>query len=208
MTSFFSERTAEYALVPMLHEYLRSRYSNVSPIFFWKTREENSSAEKLHDSYWVKILAMFAKRPKVFGLQNVVRGKVNAELITYAKTAMRVGIPTILGFPAVQSVFDLYKKPHMYWLNLNSLMDGDFYFTVNLAKDIPIPVDENNKVVPTVTLTEIADLIDVNSDTLRWSDAMVHLSELRAIQHKTEISSPFAWFGGYKPVYFLISQDV
>lgn len=208
MTSFFSERTAEYALVPALHEYLQLRYSAVSPIFFWKTREGNSYAEELHENCRVKILAMFARRPKFFGPKNLVFGKVNSELVAYAKAAMAVGIPTIAGFPAVQSVFDLHHHPPIYWLDLTSSIEGELCFTVDLSADFPTPNDEDGNPVSTITLADIANLIDDSANVLPWKEAMKRISKLRATQHQVESYFHFAWFGGYKPVYFLVSQDV
>src|SRR5689334_17537250 len=100
VSSFFCERTAEYALVPILQRSLEAHFGFAVPIFYWKTREGNRTSAEIHKECSVQILAMFARRPKVTQKRNWVTGKINAELFQFADAASSVGIPTIAGFPA------------------------------------------------------------------------------------------------------------
>jgi hypothetical protein len=42
MTSFMSEHTAEFYLVPHFRDLLGAGYPHVLPFFYWKTREGNT----------------------------------------------------------------------------------------------------------------------------------------------------------------------
>ncbi len=57
--SYICEHTAEFLLIPKLMEFVKTRYTNVVPIYFWATREGNTLSRNLHSSLNVKILAFF-----------------------------------------------------------------------------------------------------------------------------------------------------
>lgn len=71
MSSFFGERTAEYAIVPVLQRALKSRFGSALPLFYWKTREGNRTSSEIHGKCFVKVVAMFARRPKIAAQENV-----------------------------------------------------------------------------------------------------------------------------------------
>jgi len=49
MTSFFSERTAEYSILPPLVEHLAGRFGRAVPIFLWSDREGNITLGRIHE---------------------------------------------------------------------------------------------------------------------------------------------------------------
>lgn len=116
MSSFFCERTAEYALVPRLQRSLEAHFGSAIPIFYWKTREGNRVSSEVHRAQFVQVLAMFARRPKLTGRKDWLSGKINFEIFQFADAARSVGVPTIAGFPAVASLHGLYSDPPIYWL--------------------------------------------------------------------------------------------
>lgn len=207
MSSFFCERTAEYALVPVLQRALEDYFGSAVPIFYWKTREGNRVSSEVHKGQSVKVLAMFARRPKLTCKKNWVSGKVNFELIQFADAARSVGIPTIAGFPAVGSLHDLYSDPPIFWLPVEQSNAGELEFISNIARSRPILTDEEGRPIRTLSIEDVIAEVEENAEVLSWDDAMGHISELRQEHYREESYFAFGWFGGYKPVYFLMLHD-
>lgn len=207
MSSFFCERTAEYALVPVLQRALEAHFGSAVPIFYWKTREGNRESSEVHKGHFVKVIAMFARRPKLTGRKNWVSGKINFELFQFADAARSIGIPTIAGFPAVTSLYDLYSNPPIFWLSVEQSNAGDLEFTTNIAQSRPVLIDEEGRTITTLSIQEVIEEVKESAEVLSWNDAMSHISELRLEHYREDSHFRFGWFGGYKPVYFLISHD-
>ncbi|RZI80736.1 MAG: hypothetical protein EOP38_21595 [Rubrivivax sp.] len=203
MPSFFNERTAEYALVPALQAHLQAGFQFAVPIFYWKTREGNSIAERVHHDEPVKVLAMFARRPKLSDDSGVVHGKINHDLLNYAQRAGRMGIPTIAGFPAVASLFDLHLEAPLHWFFLGGLPEMDIEFMVDLQAKPSYAQGIDSGLQP-IHLAEITELVK-KAPAFSWQDAMARLAELR-VERSHGYPLRFNWFGSqYKPVYFLVS---
>ncbi len=208
MSSFFCERTAEYMLVPLLQRVLEIRFGSAIPIFYWKTREGNRVSLDIHEGCSVRVLAMFARRPKVTGKTNLVAGKINFELIQFAQAARSVGIPAIVGFPAVTSLQGLYSAPPIFWLPLDLPSKGDFDFITDLSEECPLPLDIEGHPIQALSLKQVVEDVEKNAKIFSWGDAMEHISQLR-LEHYLENSYfGFGWFGGYKPVYFLMPHNI
>lgn len=208
MPSFFCERTAEYALVSLLQRSLQSHFGSCVPIFYWKTREGNKVSEALHEGRLIKVLAMFARRPKTTDRKEVRGGKINQEVAEFAAIARVAGIPVIAGFPAVEFTLDLYSDPTIFWLPLDASRDAELRFTVDLSKPRLALIEDGGQPMRTMSLSEVARDIEKNAKVFQWDEAMQCIAELRQSHGGPEAYSPFAWFGGYKPVYFLMPQDV
>ncbi|WP_288381936.1 hypothetical protein [uncultured Massilia sp.] len=203
MSSFFCERTAEYALVPVLQRALEKHFGSAVPIFYWKTREGNRISSEVHKTDNVRVLAMFARRPKLTGVKNLVAGKINHELFEFADAARSVGIPTIAGFPVVSTLHDLYRNPAILWLPVNHTGMDELVFTADSAAPDPIPTDEDGGLVQILSLESVIEEVAEKAKVLSWDEAMDHISELR-LEHYRDGYFGFGWFGGYKPVYFLM----
>lgn len=206
MSSFFCERTAEYALVPVLQRSLEEHFGSALPIFYWKTREGNRTSSEVHKERFVQVLAMFARRPKLTSRKNLVSGKINFELFQFADAAGSVGIPTIAGFPAVAAIHSLYNDPSILWLPVEQSNAGDLEFVVDISRR-PRPMDEQGHRLQTLTLEEVIEKVEKNAKVFSWNEAMSHISELRREHYRDGSYFGLGWFGGYKPVYFLISSD-
>lgn len=148
---------------------------------------------------------MFARRPKVVGKKNLIVGKINSELIQFAQAARSVGIPTIGGFPAVESLYELYCDPAIFWFPVVDLPnDGDFHFFVDLSRHPPSPIDIDDHFVQTMSLSQVIQDVKENSEVMPWNDAMQRISQLRLEHYRDDSYFRFNWFGGYKPVYFIL----
>jgi hypothetical protein len=207
MPSFFSERTAEYALVQLLQASLRQTFSSVTPMYYWKTREGNRTSAHVHGGCVVQVLAMFARRPKVMEGQDLVRGKINGELLEFSRAARKVGIATIAGFPAVKSVFELHANPLVLWLPLDQRSAG-YEFIVDLSVPHPQPMDNEDCIVSALSSEEIVQHIQQCSQSLSWDSAMQRMGDLKRLRNGSMgFFSRFGFDSGYKPVYFLLSHD-
>ncbi len=202
MSSIFTERTAEYAILPPLLSYLRKRFGAAVPMYFWATREGNRVALERHASQRFRVLAVFARRPKVLNGQNML-GKINQELFAFADRAVAHGLPSVAAFPAVSNLFELGHTFQTYWFPLAGLPHQDVHFKVHLSStDIrPGPLDACQ-----LTSWEIEDVGDAvaAAPVLIWRDAMRAIREVRHT-HRVIPSVGFIGGGGsYMPIYVLV----
>lgn len=207
MSSFFCERTAEYALVPILQRALKDHFGAAIPIFFWKTREGNRTSSEIHKSQYFQVLAMFARRPKVTNRSGLISGKINFELFQFAEAASALGIPTIAGFPAVATLNSLYRDPPIFWFDVNKSEIGQLDFFTDTTTSTPLPIYVEGDPIRCLHIEEIFKMVTEKAGTYSWSEAMEHISTLRSERFRGDGFFGFGWFGGYKPVYFLISRD-
>lgn len=72
-SSFISEHTAEYIILPPLINAIEKKYSSVLPLFYWSSREGGSHGRDSLRFNNYKVIAVYPRRPKVL--------KVNSETI-------------------------------------------------------------------------------------------------------------------------------
>ena len=58
-SSFISEHTADYILIPSLINILRQEFKVVVPIFPWISREGNRFSRNIHQQDKFKVVAVF-----------------------------------------------------------------------------------------------------------------------------------------------------
>jgi hypothetical protein len=117
MSSFMSEHTVEFYLVPRFRALLNSRYSHALPFFYWKTREGGILSHRDDFPALVTACAMFPRRPKVHGEQ--IEMTVNKDVYLMSKHLQEAGIPTFLGFPRVNSLSGFATDFECLWFLLN-----------------------------------------------------------------------------------------
>ncbi len=64
-TSFISEHTAEFALVPALKLILQKKYDYVTPIFPWMARECSNISTIIHKGDKFRVAGLYPRRPKI-----------------------------------------------------------------------------------------------------------------------------------------------
>jgi hypothetical protein len=102
-TSFMSERTAGYALVPDLISHMSERFSHVFPVYFWSTREGARVGRESMEHHRVRVVGAYARRPKVIHPgDDKILVKVNDLLFSAAIEGTAFGIPI---FAARRPVF-------------------------------------------------------------------------------------------------------
>lgn len=183
-TSFISEHTAEFVLVPMMKSLLEKHYPTVLPIYPWLSREFSNRAKGTHGFSGFHILALFPRRPKLSNSDNVYV-TINSELSAYKEIALKYGITVIAGCPLATNLWELASCNECAWLDVE--VTNDYLEEVTSL---------NNR-----RITDREILRDV-------SQSEIHSMEsLEEFIRNTRYTLPAGFFGTrYKPVYFLISE--
>ena len=202
-TSFISEHSAEYVLVPRLAHIMEQQFSKAIPLYFLSNREGSIIARRCNPFQRVRILNMFARRPKVFTPnQPSIEVKFNESLFEIAELSQTMGIPTFAGVPVVSSVMDFGLDANCIWFGLSGT-HTDVHYEISLDGEIlsqPIqssvfsgPLDENG----------LINAVLQNSRVMIWEEAV---ENLRTIRRGAKPVKTF-WFGfggGYHPFNFIL----
>lgn len=195
MSSFYSERTLEYLLVPELKRVLEKNGKKVVPIFFRQLREGTLISNSMMEGKRFKILALFVRRGKLASKNSVLYSKINNSVISMKTDLNKNGISVIFGVSSAKSIYDL-SHSEIYWISSDKIN-----FTYNL--DIYLTIEKNEL---TISNDEIFTLVE-NSKYYNFEEMCCFLKALRA---KERMNSRILWFARvwiYEPVYFLIFDD-
>ena len=195
--SFISEKTAEYILVPNLVRHLGSEFRDILPMYFWSTREGSAIAMSQMAETTVRVIAAFARRPKV-SKSGTIMMKVNAELVEFTTHCAEFTIPVLAGVPLVASLSELRCNSEAVWFHIQASAP---------IEDSYLELRSRGKLAasdPTVTRGPLnrSDLCQLarSSPLVSWPKASQQLRELRC---RAE-SNRFPYFGGYKPFYMIL----
>ncbi len=201
MTSFFSERTAEYSILPVVVSYLQQKFGAAVPMYYWASREGNNIARDVHEGRHVRMLALFARRPKAV-TKRTMSGKLNAELFEFADRAELHGVPTVAGFPVVRDLFELGEDFRTFWFPLTRSQAQDVFFKVDLTRADPTPISQSGRPIRTLELDDLGDAVS-SARVLSWKTAMAAIRDAR-VTPRTMGGGAF-WGGStYNPVYLLV----
>jgi len=105
-SGFMSEHSAEFAVAYSASRMARAAGLQMSPVYYWRTREGARHARVLCGQSTVQALSVFARRPKTGGRlrDGDVLVKFNEVLFKSALGAGSVGIPTMAACPLVTSL--------------------------------------------------------------------------------------------------------
>jgi hypothetical protein len=201
-SSFISEHSLEYIIVPNICNIISAKYKRIIPIYYWATREGNRMSDALHCNLRVRILSIFPRRPKIENVDSdYIHGKLNKSILRYAEVANSIGIPTIFCMPLVKSFIDISNECECLYLDCLKFNDVDLHFRVNY-RDKAFNIESEYKSYLTI-LDETKILEKMASGTImNWNDANQNMKQLR---HVNEEYSLF-WMSQYKPIYFLVME--
>lgn len=202
MTSFFSERTAEYSILPTVITYFRYRFGAAAPMYFWASREGNAAAHEVHAGRQMRVLVLFARRPKGWKGE-MLFGKINADLFEFAEKATQIGLPCFAGFPAVKSVLELGEEFRTYWFPLIGREQGDLNFQVDLSRPTLAPTTMGGDPLWTVELDDLGDAVQ-NAKSLPWSAVTAAIRSMRRAPRRTSYGQFFGGGNVYSPTYILV----
>lgn len=200
-TSFISEHTAEFVLVPTLKGILQKEFEIVTPIFPWMTREGSKVSKILHRNDKFKIIGMYPRRPKIdLSNKENIFIKINEQIILGAQSGLSLGIPIIAGFPLVKDFWSLGKDPICIWIKLNA--QSDEIFQIEYVGDLHLDKDLSQ-----IVFYKERDILNYINDNARLFDIVTAMNMFRKIKKDSgnlEFYSRFTFWGGYKPIYFLL----
>ncbi|WHI45397.1 hypothetical protein [Microbulbifer sp. VAAF005] len=183
-TSFISEHSAEFVLVPRMKALLEKRFSTVVPIFPWLSREFGNRAKNTHGFLGFHVLALFPRRPKVSD-DNEVLVTINGELSVYKAIGAEHGITVLAGCPKATNLWELASCDECAWIDI----DGYYDYLENIdCLDSKLLTDD--EVIESVSRGEVHTM-----------------DSLENFIRETRYVLPAGFFGmRYKPVYFLAKK--
>lgn len=210
-TGFMSERTAEYVLVTDLIRRLSDFCPQITPFFFWASREGQAKAHRSYDG-WVRLLGAYARRPKVrYAGAETIYIKFNALLFFHAFQLKQAGIPLLAGVPCVSRLSDLHLDASCVWFHVKPESKGwrDTFAKIDLDEPMhTAPSDSESMVQGPLRTEDIKQLVLEYSQVLLWPEALDSLHEA----NRNLLRVPYAdraWYGRYlpyKPFYLAMME--
>lgn len=201
--SFLSEHSAEYILVPRIVSYLKPHFRCVIPIYFWSTREGSSIAGACEPTQPVRVINIFARRPKVSTPnQESIEVKFNQPLFQIARLASTFGISTLAGVPIASSIFDISLDTECAFFELFD-SEEDFSISLSVSGNVFFR-PPNSGALDLIRNPE--DLLErvlkkcVSSD---WRNMMENLRELRRTGYNAGYGHP-VFSAAYRPFHLLL----
>jgi hypothetical protein len=182
LPSFYSERTAEYALVPKFVELLEP-LGAVAPIAFAGQRENTNVACWTQDGERFRVAAFFARRPKIESVgSNQVHGKINERLFWVSSKAWELGVPTFCGISLTNNVFDQLSTQPL-WFDISEHSGGaDQEFSCLISESGQL--DTFNGAIQPVDPEAIRSRVQ-GGKTMSWTEATWIMSELPGLADRT-----------------------
>jgi len=199
-TSFISEHTAEYILIPQIVHELEKDFDKVIPLYFWATREGGIMARASLRPFQYKVIALYARRPKidlVGAEENLIR--INDLLFERAKTFGARGIPVIAGIPLLSDLNSLRLNSKCLWIHL-----ADTGYQQDIKIDIHNPLIENNH-FSLINPGEFKPLVNEKCNPIPGEEVIDIMRSAKNGFNSQHWSGLFN--EQYKPVYILIGVD-
>lgn len=197
-SSFICEHTVEYTMTHWIYTALKDEYTDIIPFYFWRSREGNKFSENMiQDRERYKLIAVYPRRPKYIK-ENIILVKLNETLFESTRKFNEHGIPTFAALPLVNKI--------------SKLCYGTDYMIFNLigsSQDIELQIDLNKLQTNTkeFTLEINAFKRQVNNYTnlFTWKEIV---EKLRAIRFDDSNLRQYFFSNNYKPVYFLLGNEL
>lgn len=204
-TSFMSESTAAYALVPDLVAHLGEQFPHVIPVYFWSTREGARVGLESMGNRTVRVVGAYARRPKVIHPgDDRILVKVNDLLFSAAREGAGFGIPIFAGVPLVNSLSDFSLGVRCSWFHLASTAQAaaDSEFLLPISEQSPMPTLRDGISGP-LTPTEIVEIAESQCRELHWMEAA---EGMRCVKRpEGRYTGPFG--GGYRPFFLVMPSN-
>jgi hypothetical protein len=200
-----SEHTAEYALVPDLVAHLGKHFPIIVPVYFWATREGARVGRESISNHTIRVVAAFARRPKVVrpGDERILV-KVNEQLFAAARAGAEVGIPVLAGVPLVNNLVDFSIGVSCSWFHISSTSQptADREFLLALSEEPRRPALQEGVSGP-LTQMELVNIAQSWCSELDWMGAV---DGMRYVKSAGGIHHPL-FGGGYRPFFALMPSN-
>lgn len=195
VTSFISEHSTEYALVPQFIKILMPVFSKVTPIYFWATREGSNMNKDSYKRKLVRIVTLYARRPKIEEVNSkYILMTINPEIYNRVDYLENNGIPVFAGIPLVSSLVNFSILSRCAWIYLSSSTPhSEIKFTIDKFEGI--------------FEDEIIEIVRDRTIPMEWRQAVkIMKNNIYEVGNQNFYRSfGRSLFGErYKPVYFVI----
>lgn len=204
-TSFICEHTAEYLLTRSIVDLLLPHFEWVIPVYFWNSREGASMAMQSMANKSVRIVPVYARRPKIKAPgQDHVLMKINYHIFEAAAIADRFGFPMFAGLPLITDFAGLSPDAKCAWFRIHEPSNIDFmdYELVVTIKDFGNTTSHQSENVLRITEESLSEHIRRAAKTWSWEDAIkiIYLIKRKGMGDRL--------FGnGYQPFFIILSGD-
>lgn len=199
-TSFASERTLEYVLIPKIKDLLSHKY-RVVPIYPWKQYEGNNLGKSSFDLRPIKVLAFFPRRPKVnHPFSNDIELKINNVLGITSTELDKHKIPCIAGAPLISNLDGLEENAPIVLFNIKGQEFRDTYYVID-KNNSKVINKEGDDSIHLINKNSLLDIVDAAPNII-WEKAL----EIIDTTKKKNNSISYNQFYGprYKPIYFVL----
>lgn len=202
MPSFYSDRTAEYALVSKFAEILKP-LGSVVPIYYAGQREDTHVAYETQQQKRFYLVAFFARRPKIDRAESQsIEGKIHKQLFNVGRRAAALGIPTFCGISLTNNIFHQMQSEPLWFDISETAYDEDMKFRceINSPLNLEVHYGHLNPMDQSSVLSKVA-----SGQTLDWSGVISIMKELPKFADDYQPKFMFlsqTW--RYKPIYFAI----
>ncbi|MBI6910602.1 hypothetical protein [Pseudomonas palleroniana] len=205
MPSFYSERTAEYAMPPKFLTLVETLGPAV-PVYFSRRREDTLVAFDSLSGESFYLVAFFARRPKIDEAESlIIEGKINKRLFRVAKCASELGIQTLCGISLTNNIFN-QSLAESLWFDISQLeIEEDVRFTCEISKDLKLK-KFHGQIQPTHHSTILSSI--ANSRVLDWAEITYIMRELPKIADDSQ-PGHFMFLSQtwrMRPLYFVIRR--
>ena len=203
---FMSESTAAYALVPNLITQLKSHFGNIFPVYFWSNREGSRVGYESMEGKIVKVLAAYARRPKVIHSgDRTILVKINSLLFKCDRLGETNGIPSIIGVPLVSSLEDFTIDTQCLWFGFGPMKDTDLEFTITLTPKVRVKHLKDGIVGP-LNNKQIIEIAQIKCREMKWEDAV---KGMRQFKIPDSNFSGYSYFFGvrYRPFFVVMLES-
>jgi hypothetical protein len=198
-TSFISEHTAELILVPELIHNLATKFSKITPLYYWASREGGRMSQMSFQGKLIKILALYPRRPKTtFPGSSVIQVKFNNLLFDRAKYFRANGIPVIAGVPLASKLEDIFVGVDCLWFDLDNA-ETEEIIEIDIATKSILSIN-----VRIASLENIGRMIDAAA-VFTWVDAIEKIKQIVKINVENSFSRMLGDL--YKPIYMLVHVE-
>lgn len=201
-TSFISEHTAEYALVPSLVGILSRHFSSIIPVYFWATREGSTIAGRSVGPQHVRVIAAYARRPKVINPEDsMVLMRINARLLHAGAAGLDVGIPVFAGVPLASGLLQFSIETPCSWFHINGRAPGDQDIEIRISLSGEAQGSDVGRpgVVGPLTADEVFGIVRSETRAMPWD---VAVNSIRRVRSSGDIGMHF--FSSYRPFYLIL----
>lgn len=204
-TSFLSEHSVEYLLVYNFTRILSLEYKCVVPIYFWATREGTALAASGVEPCNVRLVTVFARRPKVQNSKSTaILMKVNSSLLRAGALGLEFGSPVFAGVPLATGLlqFTMYTPCTWFHLDNPNPSNEDVYVRLDVnGKRCNSSSDNIGLVRGPLTDKELLNAVKNNTRIMTWDVAVQAMRTIRSLGEGERF-----FLSGYHPFYLVIPE--